>query len=324
LSRYTPQDFIGLVKRYNIPFHEKHKGQLFCDRSAEDIISMLKAECDLGGVRWMRPVQVKAVAKDAEGFRIATSGGEVLACQVVIATGGLSIPKIGATDFAFRVAKHFDIPLIAPEPGLVPLTFDAQLWERFVPLAGIALEVDIETGQKKARGQFREDLLFTHRGLSGPAVLQISSFWREGGTLMLNLLPGHDIAQALIEGKHSIRKNLGNWLAQLLPNRLAEGWLLANQFQPDARLADLPDKKLRQLGESLNRWTLSPNGSEGYRKAEVTLGGVDTKALSQQTMMVNSVPGLYFVGEAVDVTGWLGGYNFQWAWASGMAAGLSV
>jgi hypothetical protein len=324
LSRYTSQDFIGLVKRYNIPFHEKHKGQLFCDRSAEDIISMLKAECDLGGVGWMRPVKVKAGAKDAEGFRIGTSGGEVLARQVVIATGGLSIPKIGATDFAFRVAKHFDIPLIAPEPGLVPLTFDAQLWERFVPLAGIAIEVDIETGQKKARGQFREDLLFTHRGLSGPAVLQISSFWREGATLMLNLLPGHDIAQALIEGKHSIRKNLGNWLAQLLPNRLAEGWLLANQFQPDARLADLPDKKLRQLGESLNRWTLTPNGSEGYRKAEVTLGGVDTKALSQQTMMVNAVPGLYFIGEAVDVTGWLGGYNFQWGWASGVAAGLSV
>jgi predicted Rossmann fold flavoprotein len=324
LSRYTQQDFIALVKRYNIPFHEKHKGQLFCDRSAEDIISMLKAECDLGGVRWMRPVQVNAVAKDVEGFRIGTSGGEVLARQVVIATGGLSIPKIGATDFAFRVARHFDIPLIAPEPGLVPLTFDAQSWERFVPLAGIAIEVDIATGEKKARGQFREDLLFTHRGLSGPAVLQISSFWREGASLMLNLLPGHDIARVLIEGKHSIRKNLGNWLAQLLPNRLAEGWLLANQFQPDARLADLPDKKLRQLGESLNRWTLIPNGSEGYRKAEVTLGGVDTQALSQQTMMVNTVPGLYFVGEAVDVTGWLGGYNFQWAWASGVAAGLSV
>ena len=324
LSRYTPQDFIALVRRYNIPFHEKHKGQLFCDRSAEDIIAMLKAECDLGGVRWMRPVQVKAVTKDVEEFRIGTSGGEVLARQVVIATGGLSIPKIGATDFAFRTAKHFDVPLISPQPGLVPLTFDAQLWDRFAPLAGIAIEVDIATGEKKARGQFREDLLFTHRGLSGPAVLQISSFWRQGATLMLNLLPGHDIAQALIEGKHSIRKNLGNWLAQWLPNRLAEGWLLANQFQPDARLADLPDKKLRQLGESLNRWTLIPNGSEGYRKAEVTLGGVDTKALSQQSMMVNAVPGLYFVGEAVDVTGWLGGYNFQWAWASGVAAGLSV
>jgi predicted Rossmann fold flavoprotein len=324
LSRYTPQDFIALVKRHNIPFHEKHKGQMFCDRSAEDVISMLKAECDLGGVRWIRPVRVKAVAKDAEGFRIGTSGGEVRARQVVIATGGLSIPKIGATDFAFRIAKHFDIPLIPPEPGLVPLTFDAQSWERFVPLAGIAIEVDIATGEKKTRGQFREDLLFTHRGLSGPAVLQISSFWREGATLTLNLLPGHDIAQALIEGKHSVRKNLGNWLAQLLPTRLAEGWLLANQYQPDARLADLPDKKLRQLGESLNRWTLTPNGSEGYRKAEVTLGGVDTRALSQQTMMVNAVPGLYFVGEAVDVTGWLGGYNFQWAWASGVAAGLSV
>ena len=166
--------------------------------------------------------------------------------------------------------------------------------------------------------------MFTHRGLSGPAVLQISSFWQEGAALTLNLLPGQDIAQALIEGKHSIRKNLGNWLAQLLPTRLAEGGLMANSFQPDARLADLPDKQLRQLGESLNRWTLIPQGSEGYKKAEVTLGGVDTRALSQQTMMVNAVPGLYFIGEAVDVTGWLGGYNFQWAWASGHAAGQVV
>lgn len=324
LSRYTPQDFIALVKRYSIPFHEKHKGQLFCDRSAEDIISMLKAECDLGSVRWMRPVQVKAVMKQGEHFCIGTSGGEVNARKVVIATGGLSIPKIGATDFAFRIAKHFDVPLIAPQPGLVPLTFEAQSWAPFVPLAGIAIEVDIETGHKKKRGQFREDLLFTHRGLSGPAVLQISSYWQQGAALTLNLLPGQDIAQALIEGKHSIRKNLGNWLAQLLPNRLAEGWLLANGFVPDTRLADLPDKRLRELGESLNRWTLVPNGSEGYKKAEVTLGGVDTRALSQQTMMVNAVPGLYFIGEAVDVTGWLGGYNFQWAWASGVAAGLSI
>ncbi len=324
LSRYTSQDFIGMVKKYRIPFHEKHKGQLFCDRSAEDIIAMLQAECDAGGVQWMMPAGVKSVVREGERFRIGTGSGEVLADSLVIATGGLSIPKIGATDFAFRLAKQFDIPLVDTRPGLVPLTFDANAWQPFVPMAGISLEVDIEAGEKKSRGHFREDLLFTHRGLSGPAVLQISSFWREGAALTLNLLPTLDVAQVLTGEKTRIKKTLGNWLAQYLPTRLAEGWLAANGFSTDARVPDLPDKQLRLLGESLNRWSVMPNGSEGYRKAEVTLGGVDTRALSQQTMMVNKQPGLYFVGEAVDVTGWLGGYNFQWAWASGVAAGLSV
>ena len=324
LSRCTPQDFIALVKKYRIPFHEKHKGQLFCDRSAEDIIAMLKAECDAGGVQWRMPVGVKGVVKEGEGFRISTSGGDIVAGSVVIATGGLSIPKIGATDFAFRLAKQFDLPLVEPRPGLVPLTFDGGGWSPFVPMAGISLEIDIEAGEKKSRGHFREDLLFTHRGLSGPAVLQISSYWRDGGALTLNLLPALDIAQTLIDEKTRIKKTLGNWLAQYLPARLAEGLLAANDFKPDARVPDLPDKQLRRLGDAINRWTITPNGSEGYRKAEVTLGGVDTRALSQQTMMVNKLPGLYFIGEAVDVTGWLGGYNFQWAWASGMAAGLSV
>jgi len=193
-----------------------------------------------------------------------------------------------------------------------------------VPLAGIALPVDIETGEKKNKGHFREDLLFTHRGLSGPAVLQISSFWEHGGALTLNLLPEIDLSQELIEGKSSIKKNLGNYLAQLLPARLAEGWLIANDFKGDARLADMPDKQLRRLGESLNQWRIVPNGSEGFRKAEVTRGGVDTRELSQQTMAANRVPGLHFIGEAVDVTGWLGGYNFQWAWASGFAAGTAL
>ena len=324
LSRYTPQDFIALVKKYRIPFHEKHKGQLFCDRSAEDIISMLKAECDAGGVQWMMPAGVKSVQREGERFRIATGGGEVLADSVVVATGGLSIPKIGATDFAFRLAKQFDLPLVETRPALVPLTFDAQGWQPFVAMAGISLEIDIEAGEKKSRGRFREDLLFTHRGLSGPAVLQISSFWREGMALTLNLLPAIDVGQVLVDEKTRIKKTLGNWLSQHLPTRLAEGWLAANGFSADSRVPDLPDKQLRRLGESLNRWTIVPNGSEGYRKAEVTLGGVDTRALSQQTMMANRQPGLYFVGEAVDVTGWLGGYNFQWAWASGVAAGLSV
>ncbi|HYD95388.1 MAG TPA: NAD(P)/FAD-dependent oxidoreductase [Noviherbaspirillum sp.] len=324
LSRYTPQDFLALVKRHRIAYHEKHKGQLFCDSSAEQIIDMLKAECERGHVAWRMPCKVEAVGREGERFIIGTDSGSVLAKHVVVATGGLSIPKIGATDFAFRIARQFGLKLVEPRPGLVPLTFDAGAWQPFIPLAGISLEVDIETGEKKSRTRFREDLLFTHRGLSGPAVLQISSFWRPGTALSLNLVPEVDVAHTLIEGKTTLKKNLGNILAQWLPARLADGWLVASGFAPDARIADLPDKQLRKLGESLNRWVILPDGSEGYRKAEVTCGGIDTRELSQQSMMSAKMPGLHFIGEAVDVTGWLGGYNFQWAWASGFAAGLSV
>jgi predicted Rossmann fold flavoprotein len=324
LSRYRPKDFIDLIKRYAIPFHEKHKGQLFCDRSAEDIIQMLKAECDVGKVSWRMPTAVRKLAKQGEAFHIATDSGEIIAQQVVIATGGLSIPKIGATDFAFRIAKQFDIKLIEPRPALVPLTFSEADWQSFIPLAGISLEVDVATGDKKTGGQFREDLLFTHRGLSGPAVLQISSYWKDSAALTLNLLPSLDVAQELLAAKHQVKKNLANHLSQWLPVRLIEGWLQVHAFKPDARLADMPDQQLRRLGASINQWQISPNGSEGYRKAEVTLGGVDTRELSQQSMMTNKVPGLYFIGESVDVTGWLGGYNFQWAWASGTAAGLAI
>jgi predicted Rossmann fold flavoprotein len=324
LSRYTPKDFIDLIKRYAIPFHEKHKGQLFCDRSAEDIIQMLKAECDVGKVSWRMPTAVRKVGKQGEAFHITTDAGEIIAQQVVIATGGLSIPKIGATDFAFRIAKQFDIKLIEPRPALVPLTFSEADWQSFIPLAGISLEVDVATGDKKTGGQFREDLLFTHRGLSGPAVLQISSYWKDSAALTLNLLPSLDVAQELLAAKHQVKKNLANHLSQWLPVRLIEGWLQVHAFKPDARLADMPDQQLRRLGSSINQWQISPNGSEGYRKAEVTLGGVDTRELSQQSMMANKVPGLYFIGESVDVTGWLGGYNFQWAWASGAAAGLAI
>jgi predicted Rossmann fold flavoprotein len=324
LSRYTPQDFLELLKRYRIGWHEKHKGQLFCDRSAEDIIDMLKAECNAGHVTWRMPCKVREIGKSGAAFRIGTDSGEITAGSIVIASGGLSIPKIGATDFAYRIAKQFGLKLIEPRPALVPLTFDAGAWQPFVELAGIALPVDIETGEGKARGRFREDLLFTHRGLSGPAVLQISSFWEPGAFLNINLLPEIDVAAELIENKTTIRKTLGNQLAQWLPSRLAEGWLAVKGFDAGARVPDLPDRELKRLGESLNRWRLVPAGSEGYRKAEVTRGGVDTAELSQQSMMANKVPGLYFIGEAVDVTGWLGGYNFQWAWASGMAAGLAL
>ncbi|TDK66365.1 BaiN/RdsA family NAD(P)/FAD-dependent oxidoreductase [Sapientia aquatica] len=324
LARYTPQDFLSLIKRYGIAYHEKHKGQLFCDHSAEQIISMLKSECEVGGVEINMPCKVTSLSKSIDHFVIHTDQGEIRAASVVIATGGLSIPKIGATDFAYRIAQQFDIPMIAPTPALVPLTFDATSWQAFVPLAGIALEVEIETGTKKQRGYFREDLLFTHRGLSGPGVLQISSYWKEGEPITINLLPEVELAEQLIHEKSTSKKNLGNVLAHYLPSRLAEGWLEVGAYKADQRIADMQDKALRALGDSINNWKITPNGSEGYRKAEVTRGGVDTKALSQQTMMVNKVPGLYFIGEAIDVTGWLGGYNFQWAWASGVAAGQAV
>ncbi|MBK4733705.1 BaiN/RdsA family NAD(P)/FAD-dependent oxidoreductase [Noviherbaspirillum pedocola] len=324
LARYTSRDFLDLVNRHRIPWHEKHKGQLFCDRSAEDIIAMLKAECDAGGVAWRMPVKVAGVSRAGERFRIDTDGGVIEAASLVIATGGLSIPKIGATDFAFRIAKQFDVPVVATRPALVPLTFDDAGWQAYTPLAGIALPVDIETGEKRSRMRFREDLLFTHRGLSGPAVLQISSYWMDGAALTINLLPEVDVAAELLGNKGAIRKNLANHLSGWLPARLVEGLLAANRFDPAARAADMPDRELRRLADILNRWTIVPSGSEGYRKAEVTRGGVDTRALSQQTMMVNAVPGLHFIGEAVDVTGWLGGYNFQWAWASGVAAGVAT
>lgn len=326
LSRYTPQDFLALVKKHRIGYHEKHRGQLFCDDSAEQIIQMLKAECASGNVAWRMPCKIGTVDNTAEGFLLTTDSGDILADSLVVATGGLSIPKIGATDFGYRIATRFGLKVVEPRPGLVPLTFDGPGWKAFAPLAGIALEVDVETGSAKGagRGHFREDLLFTHRGLSGPAILQISSYWRPGAPIVLNLLPEMDVARALIEGKGTIKKQLGNVLSQWLPTRLAEGLLLANGFSPDARLADMADAKLRKLGDAINRWAIVPTGSEGYRKAEVTLGGVDTRELSQQSMMANKVPGLYFIGETVDVTGWLGGYNFQWAWASGVACGMAV
>ncbi|MBC7455735.1 MAG: NAD(P)/FAD-dependent oxidoreductase, partial [Massilia sp.] len=334
LSRYTPHDFIALIRKHRIAHHEKHRGQLFCDDSAEQIIQMLKTECADGGVTWRMPTRVESIEQFPEGFLLSTDTGDIMADNVVIATGGLSIPKIGATDFGHRIATQFGLAMVEPRPGLVPLTFDGPAWEPFVPLAGIALEVEVEvdTGAAKGKGggkgggrrRFREDLLFTHRGLSGPAILQISSYWQPGTPIFLNLLPEMDVAQVLIEGKGTLKKQIGNVLAQWLPTRLAEGLLLANGFVLDARVADMPDARLRALGDAINRWAIVPTGSEGYRKAEVTLGGVDTRELSQQSMMANKVPGLYFIGEAVDVTGWLGGYNFQWAWASGFAAGSAI
>ena len=331
LSRYTPQDFLVLLRKHRIAYHEKHKGQLFCDESAEKIIEMLKDECAAGHVEWRMPCKVEFLEHMPDGFLLSTDTGDILADSCVIATGGLSIPKIGATDFAYTIATQFELNVIEPRPGLVPLTFDGPGWEPFAPLSGIALEVEVSTGGGKGKGgkvgkggHFREDLLFTHRGLSGPAILQISSYWQPGTPITINLLPEIDVAEELIEGKGTLKKQLSNVLGQWLPARLAEALLVMNDLAPDGRLADQSDAKLRKLGDAINRWAIVPTGSEGYRKAEVTLGGIDTRELSQQSMMANKVPGLYFIGEAVDVTGWLGGYNFQWAWASAVAAGSAL
>ncbi len=323
LARYTPADFVALVRRHRIAFHEKHKGQLFCDDSSEQIIAMLRAECDAGAVRWNMPCKVQQITKEGDSFLLATDAGSLRTRRVVIATGGLSIPKIGATDFGYRVARQFGLRLIEPQPALVPLTFAVEQWQPFVPLAGVSIEVQVRCG----RGAFDEDLLFTHRGLSGPAILQISSYWNEGGAIAVDLAPqfaGDELAAALLEHKRTSRQHLANTLSGLLPRRLAEGWLAAQGLAGDQRIAEFADKTLRALASSLKRWQLVPSGSEGWRKAEVTRGGVDTDELSQNTFESKRVAGLHFIGEVVDVTGWLGGYNFQWAWASGFACGQAI
>jgi predicted Rossmann fold flavoprotein len=325
LARYTPRDFLALLKRHRVNWHEKHRGQLFCDHSSESVIDMLKSECDAGGVAWRRPVVVEAVRQvAANGFALDTNAGPIGARSLVIATGGLSIPKIGATDFAYRIAKQFGHKLIDTRPALVPLTFSSDEWAPFAALSGVSLEVELAAGREKGGGEFVEDLLLTHRGLSGPGVLQISSYWHPGEPVRINLLPNRDAATELVQAKSGARRQIANLLAEWVPARLADVWLETQRIPAEARVADLPDKTLRRIGEALSRWTLTPSGTEGYRKAEVTKGGVDTRELSSSTMMSERVPGLFFIGEAVDVTGWLGGYNFQWAWASGVAAGQAA
>jgi predicted Rossmann fold flavoprotein len=323
LARYTPADFIALVRKHGIGFHEKHKGQLFCDDSAEQIIAMLQSECQTGQVRWFMPCKVHGVQGQGRGFAIQTSAGVLQASNLVIATGGLSIPKIGASDFGLRLARQFGITIVEPRPALVPLTFDAGQWRAFAALAGLALPVSVSSGT----GQFDEDLLFTHRGLSGPAILQISSYWRSGQALAIDLLPSIDLAAHLRGLKVGNRQQLNTVLEACLPKRLADTWLeQTNEWMQATRrkMADLPDRLIAELAASLQAWSITPSGTEGYRKAEVMAGGVDTRELSQQSMAARRVPGLHFIGEVVDVTGWLGGYNFQWAWASAQACGRGV
>ena len=330
LSRYTPQDFIALVQKHGIAFHEKHKGQLFCDHTATDLIDMLLAECEAGGVTRWQPCGVKNLTflGDSQrgmatgSYQIESDRGAIDCAAVVIATGGLSIPAIGASDFGHRVARQFGLRIVAPRPGLVPLTFDGAAWAPYADLAGLSLPVQIATGGKKHQVSFTEDLLFTHRGLSGPAVLQISSYWQPGTPIHINLAPDIDLAEKLADAKRRSRKLLVNELAQWVPARLAETWV-AQDADWQRPVADCSDKALARLAERLARWELAPTGTEGYKKAEVTLGGVDTRDLSSQTME-SKQPGLYFIGEVVDVTGWLGGYNFQWAWASAHACALAL
>ncbi|MEP6588786.1 MAG: NAD(P)/FAD-dependent oxidoreductase [Polaromonas sp.] len=336
LSRYTPQDFIELLQRHGVPFHEKHKGQLFCDRSAEDIINLLLAECAAGQVTRWQPCSIKSLLGPEQtgtgSYQLQSDRGLIEAPQLVIATGGLSIPKIGATDFGYRIAKQFDLRLVEPRAALVPLTFDADNWVPYAQLAGLALPVQIETSpldatpkQRKKAMVFSEDLLFTHRGLSGPAVLQISSFWREGQPIRINLAPGVDLSATLLRAKAHSKKLIANELASLVPSRLADAWVsqTADHEALQRPISDATDKALLGLAQRLADWQLTPNGSEGYKKAEVTVGGVDTRDLSSQTME-SKQPGLYFIGEVVDVSGWLGGYNFQWAWASGFACAQAL
>ena len=377
LSRYTPADVIALLQQHRVPFHEKHKGQLFCDRSSQDLIDVLLRECQTGSaggrVDHWQPCGLRGLRfhdQTQPHYEADTDRGVVRAQAVVVATGGLSIPQIGATDLGYRLARQFNLEVVPTRPALVPLTFDPTAWAPLATLAGLSLPVDMGLGpapepapplagdprapgtempatsldaapassprsvpassrprpKRQRAGEapphFEEDLLFTHRGLSGPAVLQISSYWQPGQELRVNLVPGSDLAAELKRLKLNSKRRLVNELAQWVPSRLADVW---TQRQPSWQrpLADMPDRALDDLARQLTDWSLKPSGTEGYRKAEVTAGGVSSRMLSQQTMESRQ-PGLYFIGEVVDITGWLGGYNFQWAWSSAHACAQAL
>jgi len=317
LARYRPTDFIALIERYGIAHHEKKLGQLFCDGSATQIVDLLQQECALGGVEWHTPCETASVTRTQEMFLLHTDRGKFAAPALVIATGGLTVPKIGASPFGYRIAEQFGIEVIPPSPALVPLTFDAEFVARFGALSGVSVDCEATCG----RGRFREDLLFTHRGLSGPAILQISSYWHPGEAIEIDLLPALQAEQWLFDHKAS-RQRLDNLLASVWPRRLATLWCELNECAVPVN--EISDKHLRALALAIRAWRVVPAGTQGYNKAEVTRGGVDTRALSSKTMEAQTVPGLYFVGEVIDVTGQLGGFNFQWAWASGYAAGEAL
>jgi len=348
LARYTAQDFIALVQRHRIPFHEKHRGQLFCDDSSQQIIDLLLRECEDGNVERWQPctvgglrahggaaiprvdagaaggTEISANAGSGARWELDTARGPVEARSVVIATGGLPVPKIGANDFGLRLARQLGHAIVEPRPALVPLVFDAPEWAPFVTLAGVSLEVEISAGSGKQRARFIEDLLFTHRGLSGPAVLQASSYWQPGEPLEIAFAPGTDWQHTLAQAKAGSRRQLGNELAQHLPQRLAQAWLARGGLPAERALPEVADKPLRQLADSLCAWRIQPSGTEGWKKAEVMAGGVDTREIDSRTLESKRAPGIHFIGEVLDVTGWLGGYNFQWAWSSAYACAQAV
>ena len=319
LNQYSNQDFIEQVKQHNIRFHEKTLGQLFCDESSMLIINMLIKESKKAGVVLRNEVNIHEVFKEGELFNVNTGVENLKSKSVIVATGGLSIPKMGATDFGYELAKKFGIKIVDTNPALVPLTFSDSLLSKCKELSGLSLDALISHGKES----FREGMLFTHRGLSGPSILQISSYWKLGDNISIDLAPNLDIYTFLIERKKSTPKqHIPNIIAEIIPKRLSLSICSENGIS--GVISDYSNKVLEQLSDQINKWVVHPNGSEGYRTAEVTLGGIDTNELSSKTMMANKHPGLFFVGELVDVTGHLGGHNFQWAWSSGFVAGINA
>jgi predicted Rossmann fold flavoprotein len=316
LARYMPSDFTSLVEKHGIPYHEKKLGQLFCDEGSRRIIEMLLHECEAAGVEIRCGAAVRRAEKKAN-FEVETETGSVVSQSLVVATGGLSLPTLGATDFGYRMARQFGLAIQEPRPALVPFTLASRTQSELTTLSGISVDALVSCSGH----QFRENVLVTHRGLSGPAILQISSYWQPGAAIAINLLPEHDAGNLLREQQNR-EMELANFLSQFLPRRFAHAWCALNA--PSQPLKRFPPAQLADIAERLNHWEIVPSGTEGYRKAEVTAGGVATGELSSQTLEVKRMPGLYFIGEVVDVTGQLGGHNFQWAWASGYAAGQSV
>ncbi|MGE0886796.1 MAG: NAD(P)/FAD-dependent oxidoreductase [Blastocatellales bacterium] len=317
LARFTPYDFIEMVERHKIPYHEKKLGQLFCDDSSQQIVRMLLDECSRAGAEIRANCRVQSVDKQGDNFIVETNQGRFESESLVIATGGLSIPKMGATDFGHRLARQFGLKVTQTKPALVPFTLSEKDREIFSPLSGISVDALVRFGNQ----QFRENILVTHQGLSGPAILQISSYWNSGEAIEIDLLPDGKADELLMNERDSL-KELKTLLSQFWPQRFAQAWAAINADSKPLR--QYSNKDLRAIAENIHRWRIVPNGTEGYRKAEVTAGGVDTDELSSKTMESQQVSGLFFIGEVVDVTGWLGGFNFQWAWASGSACGQSV
>jgi predicted Rossmann fold flavoprotein len=316
LSQYTQNDFINLINKYEIKFHEKKLGQLFCDHSAQQIVEMLLKECELANVTILKEFIIKNIEKDNDQYLVSTESDQYSSESLIIATGGLSVPKIGATSFGYEIAKKFDHNIIETLPALVPLTFNEKILEICKELTGLSVEAIVSFNKVL----FQEGMLFTHRGLSGPSILQISSYWKQGDNIKVNLSPKLNVYQ-LLEEKRKLNPKFDilNIVSEILPKRLAQ--IICSENNVSGNISELSNKILKQLSENVNSWLINPTGSEGYRTAEVTLGGVDTKELSSKTMMSNKHKNLFFIGEVADVTGHLGGYNFQWAWSSGYVAG---